>query len=151
MTARISGMSFDVNVGGIEIHINTVSLDISDETSVAKTRGIPDGTIDGAISAEGEIEVDSRNFNLLGEAASQAGSWRGLPPMDFLFFADTGDERIDVKAFGCKLLLSNLLNIDSKGGELAMHKLKYLVSSPDFVHINGTRVLSEHDVRGLMG
>ncbi|KAB7715709.1 DUF2597 family protein [Plesiomonas shigelloides] len=151
MTARLSGMDFDINAGGIDIHVKTISLDINDETTVAQTRGIPDGVIAGAVTAEGEIELDSRNFALLGEAAAQYGSWRALPPMDFLFYANTGDEEVKVKAFGCKLLLSNLLNIDSKGGELTTHKIKYLVSSPDFVHINGIKVLSEHDVRGLMG
>lgn len=151
MTARIGGLAFDVNVGGTEIHVKTISLDISDETSVAQTRGIPDGTVAGAVAAEGEIEVDTRNLTLLGESARLAGSWRAIPPMDFLFYADTGDETLKVQAYGCKLLLGGLLSIDTKGGELSTHKIKYLVSSPDFVHINGTPVLSENDVRGLMG
>ncbi|HBA7889873.1 TPA: DUF2597 family protein, partial [Escherichia coli] len=30
-------------------------------------------------------------------------------------------------------------------------KIKYVVASPDFVRINGVPVLSENDVRGLMG
>lgn len=151
MTSRIGGSSFDINIGGTEIHVKNISLDITDETAVATTRGVPDGHVAGPVSAEGEIELDTRNFNLLGNAAKQAGSWRAIPALDFLFYADTGSEQLSVSAFGCKLLLSNLLSIDPKATEVSTHKLKYFVSSPDFVHINGTRILSEHDVRGLMG
>ncbi|HAX1757756.1 TPA: DUF2597 family protein, partial [Escherichia coli] len=82
---------------------------------------------------------------------AQAGSWRDLPPMDFVFYANTGTEEIRVEAFGCELMLSNLLSIDTESADLTTHKIKYVVASPDFVRINGVPVLSENDVRGLMG
>ncbi|MGL4925622.1 MAG: phage protein [Plesiomonas shigelloides] len=151
MTRHISGMDFDVNAGDVDLRVNTISLDISDESTVAQTRGVPDGFVAGAVGAEGEIELDTRNFNLLGDVAAKYGSWRAIPPLDFLFYANTGDEEMKVQAYGCKLMLSNLLNIDSKGGEKSSHKVKFIVTSPDFVHINGVRILSEEDVRGLMG
>ncbi|EFA4162570.1 DUF2597 family protein, partial [Escherichia coli O174:H7] len=100
---------------------------------------------------EGEIEMSTRSFNQLGEVAAQAGSWRDLPPMDFVFYANTGTEEIRVEAFGCELMLSGLLSIDTESADLTTHKIKYVVASPDFVRINGVPVLSENDVRGLMG
>ncbi|EKN5144493.1 TPA: phage protein [Yersinia enterocolitica] len=151
MTSRVNGMAFDVFVGGLDIHVKSISLDISDESTVAKTRGIPDGKLRGPVSGEGEIEMTTRSFNQLGEVAAQAGSWRNLPAMDFVFYANTGSEEIKVEAFGCELVLSNLLSIDADSVDNTTHKLKYFVASPDFVRINGVRVLSEDDVRGLMG
>lgn len=151
MTTRINGMAFDVYVGGTDLHVKSISLDINDESTVAKTRGIPDGKLRGPVSAEGEIEMTTRDFNQLSEVAAQAGSWRDLPSMDFVFYASTGTEEIRVEAFGCELMLSGLLSIDTDSADLTTHKIKYVVTSPDFVHINGVRVLSETDVRGLMG
>lgn len=95
MTTRINGMAFDTFIGGTDIHVKSISLDISDESAVAKTRGIPDGKLRGPVSAEGEIEMSTRSFNQLGEVAAQAGSWRDLPPMDFVFYANTGTEETD--------------------------------------------------------
>ncbi|HAY0227934.1 TPA: DUF2597 family protein [Escherichia coli] len=151
MTTRINGMAFDVYIGGTDIHVKNISLDISDETTAATTRGIPDGKLRGPVSAEGEIEMTTRSFNQLGEVASQAGSWRDLPAMDFVFYANTGSEEIRVEAYGCELTLSGLLSIDADSADATTHKLKYIVTSPDFVRINGVNVLSEDDVRGLMG
>ena len=48
-------------------------------------------------------------------------------------------------------MLSGLLSIDTESADLTTHKIKYVVASPDFVRINGVPVLSENDVRGLMG
>ena len=151
MTTRINGMAFDVYIGGTDIHVRNISLDISDESTAAKTRGIPDGKLRGAVSAEGEIEMTTRSLNQLAEVAAQSGSWRDLPSMDFVFYASTGSEEIKVEAFGCELVLSGLLSIDTNSSDSTTHKLKYFVASPDFIWINGTRVLSENDVRGLMG
>lgn len=67
MTTRINGMAFDTFIGGTDIHVKSISLDISDESAVAKTRGIPDGKLRGPVSAEGEIEMSTRSFNQLGK------------------------------------------------------------------------------------
>ncbi|ENE7619047.1 DUF2597 family protein, partial [Salmonella enterica] len=104
----------------------------------------------GDAEASGELELDTVNFQLLGEAAREAGSWRDIEEADFLFFAQAAKTELRVEAFGCKLVLSNLLNIDSKGGDSLSHKIKYLVTSPEFVKIDGTPILSATDVRDLM-
>ncbi|QDL33838.1 phage protein [Serratia liquefaciens] len=151
MTARIGGMDFDITLGTEIIHVKTISLDITDNTAVAQTRGIPDGHVAGDVSAEGEMEMDTKNFKKIGAVARAAGSYRGMPTTDILFYANTGDEEITVEAFGCKLIVTSPLSFDPKGGETASHKVKYLVTSPDFVHIDGVPQLSESDVRDLIG
>ena len=43
MTKRISGMSFDTYMDGDLIHIEKITLDITDNSAAAQTRGVPDG------------------------------------------------------------------------------------------------------------
>ena len=131
--------------------MKNISLDITDNTAVAQTRGVPDGYTNGDVGGEGEIELDSQNFALLGGEAQKAGSWRDIPLVDFMFYANTGREEMKVEAFGCKLVVSNLLAIDPKGADTLSHKVKYFVTSPDFIKVNGVPYLSENDVRDLMG
>ncbi|EAZ0191401.1 DUF2597 family protein [Salmonella enterica] len=149
-TERISGMSFDVSFNGRVIHVKTITLDVTDNTKAIQERGVPGGWVRGDVEASGEIELDTVNFQLLGEAAREAGSWRDIEEADFLFFAQAAKTELRVEAFGCKLVISNLLNIDSKGGDTLSHKIKYLVTSPEFVKIDGTPILSATDVRDLI-
>ncbi|HCM1918322.1 TPA: DUF2597 family protein [Salmonella enterica subsp. salamae serovar 28:r:e,n,z15] len=150
MTERISGMSFDVSYGGRTVHVRTATLDITDNTKAIQERGVPGGWVRGDVEASGEIELDTANFQILGEAAKAAGSWRDIEEADFLFFAQAAKTELKVEAFGCKLLISGLLNIDSKGSDTTNHKIKFLVTSPEFVRIDGVPVLSASDVRDLM-
>ncbi|WP_429076430.1 phage protein [Aeromonas hydrophila] len=151
MTKRISGASFDITLMGAMIHVEKASLSITDNSAVAQTRGIPDGFVDGDVAAELEFELDTKNFNLLGEAAKRAGAWRAMEPDDVLFYADSGGEKMKVEAFGVKLQVSDLLDADPKGGSKSAHKVKGFVTSPDFVHINGVPYLSSDDTRHLLG
>lgn len=148
---RISGMSFDFYMMGVPIHAESVSLSISDNSAVALTRGIPDGWVSGDVAAEGEIELDSKNFSKLSAAAAAAGSYRNLPEVDFTFFAMRGGVRDKVETYGNKIILTDVLNIDPKGGAKSTKKLKYFVTSPDFVRINGVPYLSDEDTRDLIG
>ena len=151
MTRRISGQSFDTTLMGTMVHIEKASLSITDNSAVAQTRGIPDGYVDGDVAAELEFELDAKNFKLLCDSAKNQGSWRGMTPDDVLFYADTGDETMKVEAFGVKLMISDLLDVDPKGGSKGVHKIKGFVTSPDFVHINGMPYLSADDTRHLKG
>ncbi len=147
--SRIGGKNFDVNLGDLQLHIENITLDITDNTAVAKSRGVPDGYVDGDVSASGEMELDTNNFNLLIEAARSAGSFRKLEPFDTVFFAKAGDEELRVEAFGCKLRVSSLLGVDPKGGEKTKHKVPYDVTSPDFIRINGVPYLDATEIEGL--
>lgn len=147
--ARIGGKNFDVNLGDLLVHVESCTLDITDNTAVAQDKGVPNGHVDGAVSAGGEMEFDTANFNLLIEAAKRAGSFRQLDPFDSVFFAKAGDEELRVEAFGCKLKVSSLLNIDPKGGEKSKHKVPFDVTSPDFIRINGVPYLAAEEIEGL--
>ncbi|ECQ4901880.1 DUF2597 family protein, partial [Salmonella enterica] len=101
--------------------------------------------------AEGEIEVSSKVLQVLTAKARAAGSWRGIEPLDFLFYAKAGSEEVKVETFGNKLQLSNLLDIDPKGGSVSTHKIKYFVTSPKFVNINGVPYLEAEATENLIG
>lgn len=149
--ARIGGNAFDISLGTQNIHVKTISVDITDNTAATQTRGVPDGYVAGDVSAEGEMELDTKNFKKIGAAAKSAGSYREIPTTDILFYANTGDEELSVELFGCKLVVTSPLAFDPKGGETATHKVKFFVTSPDFVRIDGTPILSMSDVRDLVG
>ena len=99
--SRIGGKNFDVNLGDLLVHVENCTLDITDNTAVAQSKGVPDGHVDGDVSASGEMEFTTSNFNLLIEAARSAGSFRELEPFDVVFFAKAGDEELRVEAFAC--------------------------------------------------
>lgn len=147
--ARISGMNFDVNLGDLQVHIEKATLDITDNSAAVQSGGVPDGHVDGDVSASGEFELDSANFALLIEAAKRSGSFRKLEPFDTVFFAKAGDDELRVEAFGCKLKVSSLLDIDPKGGSKTTHKVPYDVTSPDFIRINGVPYLDASEIEGL--
>jgi len=147
--ARIGGKNFDVNLGDLLVHVETCTLDITDNTAVAQDKGVPNGYVDGDVAASGEMEFDTSNFSLLIEAAKQAGSFRELETFDTVFYAKAGDEELRVEAFGCRLKVSSLLNIDPKGGEKSKHKVPFDVTSPDFIRINGVPYLAAVEIEGL--
>ncbi len=151
MSKKIAGMNFDFDMQGASIHAETISLSITDNTQVSKTRGIPDGYTDGDVEAEGELELDAQNLIRVQDKARSAGSWRGIEEQDFLFYANTGGTEMKVEVFGCKLMLADILNIDTTSADKSKFKIKYIVTSPDFVHINGISYLSPEDTRDLIG
>ena len=147
--SRIGGKNFDVNLGDLLVNVESCTLDITDNSKVAQTRGVPDGYVDGDVSAAGEFELDSTNFGLLIDAARAAGSFRELEAFDSVFFAKAGDDELRIEVFGCKLKVSSLLSIDPKGGEKTKHKVPFEVTSPDFIRINGVPYLSSTEIEGL--
>ncbi|QXH67797.1 phage protein [Pseudomonas asgharzadehiana] len=147
--SRIGGKNFDINLGDMQIHVESCTLDITDNTAVAQSRGVPNGHVDGDVSCSGEFEFDTSNFNLLIEAARTAGSFRQLEPFDSVFFAKAGDEELRIEAFGCKLKVSSLLSVDPKGGEKSKHKVPFDVTSPDFIRVNGVPYLAAAEIEGL--
>lgn len=147
--SRIGGKNFDINLGELQIHVESCTLDVTDNTAVAQSRGVPNGHVDGDVSCSGEFEFDTSNFNLLIEAARTAGSFRQLEPFDSVFFAKAGDEELRIEAFGCKLKVSSLLSVDPKGGEKTKHKVPFDVTSPDFIRVNGVPYLAAAEIEGL--
>ena len=148
---RISGKNLDISIGDLTVTVNKTTLTIEDKTEVAKDGGVPNGFVDGEVSASGDMELDAMGVKILGEAASSAGSWRGLDTFDMLFYAKTGQsEEMKVEAFGCKFLVDSLLDVDKAGGQKHISKLKFLVTSPDFIRINGVPYLRPEETEGLV-
>jgi len=68
-----------------------------------------------------------------------------------LFYGKTADGEEDkVEAFGCKLKLSSILDVDSKGGEKLLRKVSFDVTSPNFVRIGGVPYLRKDETEGLL-
>lgn len=149
MGKRIGGKDVDIMLGDMMVHVDSFSCTISDGTAVSKTRGVPNGWIDGETSAEGDIEVDTNNFNLIIEVGKRSGSFKGLPPFDIVTNAETTDDRFKLEIFGCKLMAADLIAVDAKGGETLKHKLKYIVTSPDFIRMNGLPYLEASETKSL--
>jgi hypothetical protein len=150
MSNRINGKSFDVRLMGIKIHFEKFTLNIEDNTTTAKTNGVPDGVLQGDVAASGELEIDTANFMLLSAAAKAAGNWRSLPVFPIDAYAAGSNSRsaelMHVRASGCKLTISDLLNIDKTSADKTMHKLKYEVTDSDFVRINGVPYLDSNEL-----
>jgi Protein of unknown function (DUF2597) len=144
---RLSAQNFDIMVGNLLIHVESMSASISDNSQAVMDRGVPNGYVDGDVSCSGDIEIDSRNFNLFTDIARSAGSWRAIRPFDIICYGNSGDETQRLQLFGCKVTVSDLFGNDAKGGEKTKHKLTFTVSDPAFVRINGVPYLSALDTR----
>lgn len=141
MGQKLTGKDVDVMIGSYMVHIEEISITIEDATAPTKTRGIPDGYIEGEVSASGEIKLNTSQFQVISDAAKEAGSFRDLPTFDVVINAETTDEKLTIEAFDCKLRLSDLLSASQSGGERLIHTLAYDVTGADFVHINGVPYL----------
>lgn len=146
---RLSGMNFNVNMGDLLIHVDTATLNITDNSAVSQTGGVPDGYVDGDVSASGELSVNASNFNLISTVAKNAGSWRAMETFPILFYAKTAKDEMKVEAFGCRIKLSDILDIDKKGGSSSLFKIPFDVTDPDFVHINGVPYLRPDEIENI--
>lgn len=146
---RLSGMNFNVNLGDIMIHVDTATLSITDNSAVSQTSGVPDGYVDGDVAASGELNVNASQFELISDAAKSAGSWRAMEPFDIMFYGKTAKDEMKVEAFGCRIKLSDILDIDKKGGQASLFKIPFDVTSPDFVHINGVPYLRPEEIEDI--
>ncbi|BDR15684.1 MULTISPECIES: phage protein [Vibrio] len=147
---RISGKNMHFSLGDYKLKAQKVTLSITDNSAINKTSGVPDGYVDGDVEASGEMELTTQQFNLLSKAAKQAGSWRGMPDFDALFYGKIDKDELKIEAFGCRIKISDLLDADSNGGSALVHKLPFEVTSPDFVSINGVPYLRPDETEDLV-
>ena len=149
---RIGAKDITTTIGDLSLNINQVTLSIEDNIEVAKDNGIPNGWVAGDVGAEGDADLDAQGLSILGEAASSAQSWRELPEFDLLFYAKVSSgEELKVEAFGCKFKVESLLQINkNEGASKHLTKLKFIVTSPDFIHINGVPYLGKAETEGIV-
>jgi len=134
---RINGLSFDIDCGSYSLKVLKFGLDITDNGKVAKRNGRPDGYLLGDVEASGTITVGADGLKTLSEAAKSAGSWQKLAPFDINSYAKVGEDEVKVEAFGCKIRINKILDIDKSNAEETTHELPFDVTSSDFVKING--------------
>lgn len=146
---HISGSDVYVSVGTQLVHVKQFSLNIDDGVKTVSTQGIVHGHVRGATSASGEITVDTENFKLIIEEARRAGSFQEMETFDIVGLGKTIDQDYRVKAFGCKLKLSKVLDASGDGGDKLEHTLPYDVTSPDFVEIDGVPYLDRQHLKNL--
>lgn len=146
---RITGNDFDVMIGDYQVRVESLNASITDNRKVVKEDGIPVGYANGDVDCSGEVELSLKNFNLINQAAKDAGSWRELEPFDINVNASVTGETHKVELFACLLVISDLLNVDPNGSDTNKVKLPFNVTGPDFVKINGASYLSKHDTRNL--
>lgn len=146
---RLSGMNFNVTMGDTMIHVDTCTLTITDNSAVSQTSGVPDGYVDGDVAASGELSVNASQFDLISNEAKSAGSWRAMKVFDMMFYGKTAKDEVKVEAFGCRIKLSDLLDVDKKGGQASLFKIPFDVTDPDFVHINGVPYLRPEEIENI--
>lgn len=149
MSKKLTGRDIDVMVGSLMVHVQEVSLSIEDGTTTTTTRGVPDGYIEGAVSASGELKLATGAFGTLMDAARSSGSFRGLEPFDLVFNAETTGEKLNIEAFECKLKISDLLSANQSGDERLTHTVTYEVTGREFVRINGVPLLRPEEISRL--
>ena len=150
MSERISGTNFSITLNDLAVRVSKGTLELDDGSGVAMDQGVPNGWVRGNASGSGELEVDVANLKVIVEAANRAGSFRDLETFDVTFYAKTNSNELKVQAFGCKLKISSLLDINTEGGEKHVTTLPFDITSPDFVRINGVPYLSEVDTDGVI-
>lgn len=134
---RISGRNQTLTLKtGVMVEFEEVTLSIEDGGVEAMDRGRPNGYLDGEVKAKGEITVDLENFQLITKEAADSGSYSSLPTFDLSFYAEAGEMKDSVVAYGCKLKLSDVINSKSSGGEKLTRKIPYTVTGEQFVVIN---------------
>ncbi|MCF8093697.1 MAG: DUF2597 family protein [Desulfotignum sp.] len=147
---RVSSSSFTFTLGDYKLRAEKASLSIEDTRKGVKDQGIPNGYIDGEVSATGEIELDAAAMGILAEQAKSAGSWQDIEPADLMFYAKGTSEEEKIEAFGCLLNISDVAEYDPTSDSKAITKISFEVTSPDFVRINGTPYLSQERTESLV-
>jgi len=146
---HISGSDVDVSLGTLLIHFEDFSLTIEDGRKAVKTRGVPNGHVNGMVGASGSIALDTQNLNLMIASAKNAGSFQDLEPFDITSLGKTVNQELKIQAFGCLVKLSDLLSANQEGGEKLKHTVPYEVTDRRFVYINDVPYLSPSRTEAL--
>ena len=94
---RISGKNFDISIGDLAITVNKTTLTIEDKTEVAKDGGVPNGFVDGEVSASGDMELDALAMNaILEKIRGKFGATLNVKESDLLKKAFGSDEAVSL-------------------------------------------------------
>lgn len=149
---HITGKNGQSFVEGIPFTFDKITASISDGMEVLKTRGVPDGYAEGDVSCDGEVEMKYKYFKQFSALAAKMGSYRAVPAMDINYIGATKSDLVPIVLHGCKFTMESILEAEANDGKKAgMVKLKFSVTSPDFVSINGVPYLDALETLGVLG
>lgn len=134
---RFNGLAFSINTGDLALKVKKFTLDITDNSTVAKRRGRPDGYLVGDVEANGELTVDRDGLKAITAAAQSAKSFQALAPFDIVSYAKVDDDEVKIEAFGCRLKVSKVLDIDTSSSDETEFTIPYDVTAPEFIKIDG--------------
>jgi len=146
MAEHITGQSWEFFIGALNLTTESASLSISDSTKAKNNRGRPNGFVRGLTAGEGEFELDAEQVTLLTAFAATKGSWQELTDIDIRGIAVVDGNAQTIEAFGCVLMITDVMNAASNGEEAATSKIKYFVAGKDFVNINGVPYLKSRAI-----
>ncbi|MPN57993.1 hypothetical protein SDC9_205689 [bioreactor metagenome] len=140
MNQRFNGIGFVVDLLTVQVSAKKFTLDITDNTAAVKRKGRPDGWVQGDVEASGTITVDKTGLKAILDSAN---SFQEVEPFDINSYAEAGDDNLKIEAFGCKVKIGKLLDIDSNSADETEFEIPYVVTSPNFVHIDGKPYFKE--------
>lgn len=146
----ISQSNLKINLGAFRLGVDSASLDIEDGRTNKMQNGRVIGELDGPITASGELVVDARNLAVISKAALVAGSFEKLPTFKINFFAQSGDEKWSLVAYGCRLTISSLLSASPNESADLLTTLPFRVTSPRLVDINGIPYADQEELSSLI-
>ena len=134
---RISGRDVIATLGGgTQVKFEQININVDLGPGAVTSQGAPDGWVRGEVSADGDIQVVPEELSKINEEAEKAGSWEDMAAFDATFFADVGDFKQTVDVFGIKLNAPDF-KYDGRGGDKLTHTIKFLVTDPDFIKLDG--------------
>jgi hypothetical protein len=146
-----SGLDVDVVLdASLMVTFDKVTLKIDDASKEAMSKGRPNGSLRGAVSAGGDITLQTAELKKILDLAKRSGSFQQLAPFDMVINADNVDDgSFKVEAFGCKFKLADLIDADANGEGQLMHTINFFVTGKEFVNINGVPYLRTSDIEKL--
>ena len=137
MSQRISGRDVVVKLSnGTRLLFEQVNVNLDDGITATSDQGYPNGWVHGKVKGDGDIEVSTETLLTLNEEAELAGSWEEMEAFDVTMYAQAGDLEMYVKLHGVKLRMPNF-QFSGEGGEKVTHQINFVITSPDFVRLNG--------------
>lgn len=146
-----SGLDVDVVLdASVMVTFDKVSLKIEDSSGEAMSKGRPNGNLNGAAKAGGDIVMTTPELKKILAVARTRGSFRNLPVFDMIINADNAEDgSFKVEAFGIKFKIADLIDADANSESQMMHTLGYYVTGKEFVNIDGVPYLPVEDIAKL--
>lgn len=148
MKQRYNGIGFTFDLGKFQVSAKKFTLDITDNTAAVKRNGRPDGWVQGDVEASGTLTVDRAGLKTFVDSAD---SFQEIELFDINSYAEAGDDNLKIEAFGCKAKIGKLMDIDTNSADETEFEIPYVVTSPDFVKIDGKPYFKENDNNNSTG